>query len=497
MVYVRCKTRAEIGNVIRLFNLPEPLLSELRRAFTFVNPALELAKKYSPWGSEHIDPEFRMWHTMLRENGEEYDEIPRGFSANKLSTTALAQWLRLPKQDYRTSYSVKFPKRLLTPNPDQLKIEKAFKKAEANKARPAGTYLIVAPTSAGKTISQACLAGITGQRTLVLAQTNLIKRAWTEDLYKLYGMNENDLGIIQQNKYRLGRHITIASIKTLERRKHLWHEIFSKVGCLIIDECQLIGAERLAEIVEACPAKYVIGMTATPTRRDGKSFIVYSSLGNPLITIENKQEETATSLPLADAEVVNTEFKFENEKGEQIDGEELDFNKLTDAMINDRARNELCVKRIAQDWKAGHSVLVTTPRVDHIATLVKMLHKAGVEDANGLTGEQNASKTYANKLLDLLMSRTCRCLVATTQLIKLGANINPLGRLHAVIPPMNESDLEQLIGRIRRKSPKKKDAKMVWYLDQHVPYLFRKYKRVFFPVMRKLKVKRYENIFVC
>lgn len=484
--------RGTLCEALRIYDCPELLRDHLAASLTYANPAYEQAQRFSPWENSRIPRT-----VCLLTEYPDYVEIPRGIDWQlQLSDAAKKLWHKIRWEDHRSEFNVKFPPRRLQLNNDQRALQSAFLKSERNKERPFGNYLMVVPTSGGKTIAQALLAETTGQRTLVLCKTNLIKTAWQEDLFKLYGFNLADLGSIQQKTFRVGEHFTLASIATLSRRKALWQELFSSIGCLVIDECQLVGADTIREIVAACPAKYIIGMTATDTRRDGKTYLVRNLLGKAVKRIHNKQEETESSLPLADARIVPTNYRYLDDKGQPVDRLMLDFTAMVTQMTQDAARNRLIAAEAVKDWRAGHCVLVATPRVDHAEALLKEARLLGVREANLLTGETNADRTYTDKLLASIFAGHCRFLVASLQAVKLGANINPLDRLHLAIPPSNKSDLEQIIGRIRRKHKNKKDAQLTWYYDVLVPYWVSKHKSVFYPVMRKLRVPRYVDLFV-
>ena len=83
------------------------------------------------------------------------------------------------------------------------------------------------------------------------------------------------------------------------------------------------------------------------------------------------------------------------------------------------------------------------------------------------------------------------------QAIMLGTNMNPLDRLHIAMPLGQRNNVEQLIGRIRRKTDdgSKSDCGLIYYLDREVTYLFNVYKRAVVPTLRKLRVPGYENVF--
>lgn len=482
--------KGTIGSALRIYDCPDILRDELLSLLRFENPVYLSTLKHSPWASTAV-PQY----DELATDYPGYVEIPRGFKPDHLSTRARLVWNRIKWEDYRVTFNVKFPQQHLTLNAEQQMIIRKFAATINGSERPYGTFLFIAPTSAGKTMAQAAAAAETNQRTLVLCKTNLIKKAWQEDLYKLYGLNSKDLGDIQRENFRVGEYFTLASIATLSRRKHLWQELFSQIGCLIIDEVQIIGAATVREIVASCPAKFILGMTATDNRRDGKNYVIRSLLGERVLKIFNKQRETDSSLPLSDARIVRTNFRYVDKLGNPIPPDLMDFAELTSNMARDRDRNEIVCNEVKADWDAGHCPLVVTPRVEHAHTLVKILRDKGVI-VNVLTGETNTDKLYTEKLVEAVLNGHCRCLVATTQAIKLGANLNPLDRLHLAIPPSNKEDAEQLVGRIRRKAQNKKDAKLVWYHDLQCLYWHSKFKKIFYPLMRTLRVPRFMDMFV-
>jgi hypothetical protein len=125
-----------------------------------------------------------------------------------------------------------------------------------------------------------------------------------------------------------------------------------------------------------------------------------------------------------------------------------------------------------------------------------MLREARVDDVNLLTGETNTNRVYTEKLVEQVCDRKVRCVVATAQAVMLGANLNPMDRLHLAMPLRKKRNLEQLIGRIRRKAQDKDDCQLTYYVDRNVRYLFNTFKDKAIPVFRKLRVERFLNRFV-
>jgi superfamily II DNA or RNA helicase len=185
-----------------------------------------------------------------------------------------------------------------------------------------------------------------------------------------------------------------------------------------------------------------------------------------------------------------TKFNYMIQRGN------LDYNDLLENLHTDQDRNQVIVNEVKRDWLAGRCCLVTTTRRAHVELLVEMLEDAGIDDVNRITGDTNANKDYSDQLLKLLFSGKTRCIVATVQAVKRGANLNPIDRLHLTTPLKKKDDLEQLIGRIRRKHSSKSDCELVYYIDHLCGYLRNIFNKEARSVFRKLKVPRYLNEFV-
>lgn len=216
-----------------------------------------------------------------------------------------------------------------------------------------------------------------------------------------------------------------------------------------------------------------------------------NEFGKEIVNIENTGEETSSSLPIAEATLINTAFSLPPE----MSGQNLEQHAVIQKLAQDEARNNLIVDHVIKDYDAGHSVLVASSSLEHLDILLRLLKKRG-RSFSLLTGETNTNTFYTQNLIEGVFKRTVRGVLASTQAVKLGANLNPLDRLHIVIPPSNCTDVEQLAGRIRRKHEGKKDAVIRYYLDVRCSYLYSRFKRAFVPTMRKLHVPRYADMWI-
>lgn len=477
------KLRVELGSGVRVYTTNQAVREEMRKVLTHANPSHTYAEKFSPYGYTSVDPEIRLY-----EETDEYFKFPRGVEFGSFPPAIREQLKKAAVKDMRVYVPAQFPDPVLPPSPEQVDLIDAVRTTMTT-TRPRGNFMLVASTATGKTFAQAMVARLLGQRTLVLCRTNLIRKAWQDDLAKFFGLGRDDIGIIQQQKYTIGEQFTLSSIATLHRRQHLWNDIFSKFGTVILDELHVLPCNQVYNFVFNCPTAYVLGATATEKRNDGKQFMMYAVFGKPVKRIKAVQAETVSSMPITNVREIKTNFAYRYAQ------QDLDYQDLLNHMIGDDARNELIVREVLWDWKRGKSVVVTTNRLSHAHLLQEMLIEAGVEDANLLTGSTNQGRTGA-VLLEMVNKKDIRCIVATDALISTGANMPPLERLHITVPIVDDLKLTQLLGRLRRKYPGKKSARIRYYKDVRVPYLVGVYKRTAVPVFRSLEIKPYTNLFI-
>lgn len=472
-----------------LRGLPAHLIDECQDKLRTVNPAWIAASRFSPYG--YVSPSLPKFKLFCRlEQGGLL--IPRGFPLNLMSQEFTDWFNSAETVDRRKgrllakSLALKFRPGFKL-NPEQQTLWDSCLNGLRTGARPAGNCLALASTSVGKTIFQATLAYSLGFRVLVLCPTELILRTWFEDLNKAFGFSRDLIGLIKQKTVRIGSVFTLASLRTLTRRQHLWEEWSKEFGTLVVDEVQGVSAPQLSQYVASFPGRYVIGATATDTKNGAIIPELRYYFGKPLSVIDTGASETSTSLPIDKVKVVETHLTYQGQEGN------LNWYDLCQHMFSDEARNALIVENVYQDWKRGRSILLVTKFHDHVELLVDMLVERGIPDVNRLTGRTNSDSRYTDKLLEFTNQRRSRCMVATIQAASTGANIRALDCLHIGIPPIYTDTLEQLLGRIRRKhDASKKNAEVVWYLDTLVPYLCN---HVFHTkarsVFRKLKVKGY------
>lgn len=462
---------------------PSPeVLRQIQTACTVRNPQYDQILRFSPTGGRYTQvPE----NFYIFQNLVDGIRFPRGLDVSK----HVNQYL--PIKASALQKMVKPPKLLVKPTESQ----KSFLEAldDPGYRKETGTYLFVAPPGTGKTIGAVMAALRFGLKTLILVDRELILTTWLRDLEKALGIR--NVGVIQANKWSIGPQFTIAMTQTLRRRESRWKDLWEQIGTLVVDECDLVPAPIFFDVVSKCPAKYRIGITATEKRKDKLHNVMYLLFGKPIMRAT--EQVTETTVPVSEIFETRTQFRPPRTLHEVLSGGPEESHQLLSAISQDLPRNQLICDRVSARLREGRTVLVSVVRRDHAKILhdlyLKMNPAAQKLNPVILLG-QSDNEPGEQKILD----GSCRLVFATTQLLKRGVNFPRIDSLVVAGPLASDTNLIQLVGRIRRicpENPKKIDAVIDDFIDNDSTMLFRWFRVHRVPVYRSLGVKKYQTVF--
>ena len=138
--------------------------------------------------------------------------------------------------------------------------------------------VLCAPTAFGKTVIAAAMIARRGVNTLVLVHRTELLKQWQERLQSFLGVGKGVVGTIGGGKAKLTGKIDIAVMQSLSRQGEV-NSLVEDYGQVIVDECHHVGAVSFEAILKRAKAKYVLGLTATPIRRDGQQPIIFMQCG--------------------------------------------------------------------------------------------------------------------------------------------------------------------------------------------------------------------------
>ena len=138
--------------------------------------------------------------------------------------------------------------------------------------------VLCAPTAFGKTVTAAAMIARRGVNTLVLVHRTELLKQWQERLQAFLGVGKGVVGTIGGGKAKATGKIDIAVMQSLSRQGEV-NPLVESYGHVIVDECHHVGAVSFDAILKRTKAKYVLGLTATPIRRDGQQPIIFMQCG--------------------------------------------------------------------------------------------------------------------------------------------------------------------------------------------------------------------------
>lgn len=324
---------------------------------------------------------------------------------------------------------------------------------------------LVATTGFGKTVVATALIAKRNVNTLIIVHRKQLMDQWVEKLVAFLNVSPEDIGRIGGGKNRITGKIDVTTIQSLTHGGQL-KSFITQYGQVIVDECHSIAAFTFERVLKQIRTKYVLGLTATPKRRDGLDPIVTMQCGPIRYTIDAKSQ--ALVRPFVHVLMKRaTIFKTTATKKHVI----------FDEMTVDVARNELIFNDVLNALEEGRSPIILTERVAHVKLLAEML-QGFAKNIIVLTGEMtNKEREKAFQRIEEISPQEERLLIATGKYIGEGFDDQRLDTLFLTMPIAWKGTLQQYVGRLHREYDNKSEVRVYDYVDVKVPSLCKKYEK--------------------
>ncbi|MGL4996618.1 MAG: DEAD/DEAH box helicase family protein, partial [Deefgea sp.] len=325
--------------------------------------------------------------------------------------------------------------------------------------------VLSAPTAFGKTVTAAAMIAQRGVNTLVLVHRTELLKQWQERLQSFLGVSKGVVGTIGGGKAKPTGKIDIAVMQSLSRQGEI-NPLVENYGHIIVDECHHIGASSFEAILKRVKAKYVLGLTATPIRRDGQQPIIFMQCGS--IRHTATQSENAPHDLSVQPIICDQPIDLASDAGIQ---------DVFRHLANDSKRTSAIVAEVKFAFQQGRKILVLTERTEHLDGILVALTETGLTPwvLHGRMSKKQRATVIAE--LDALPNDTPQILLATGKLVGEGFDHPPLDTLLLAMPVSWRGTLQQYAGRLHREHATKADVKIIDLVDTGHPALMRMWEK--------------------
>ena len=428
---------------ISLNELHGRIVAKLRKTASFANPEFYKLQRMRMQTYPH---QRFIFSGELREN-----EIilPRGVldEAVKILTLAGANVVIRDERIGKKKVKVKF-------NGELSDIQaKAIKTLKAH-----DTGILMAPPGAGKTVMACAMIAERKVSTLILVHRGQLLDQWKERISQFLEIPLKEIGTLSGSKKKLSGKIDIGMLQTLTKLEDLT-EIAENYSQIIIDECHHIPATSFEAILKQLPSRYILGLTATPYRKDGLQKILFQQCG----PIRHEIKEVPTLQLQKVATFYETNFRFPNELGQNPP-----YHLLIQHLLSDHKRNENIARLTNESITKNRIPLLVSDRKDHLDTLAGLISTLQPNlKIFRLDGDLTSKKRKdtLNEIQVLIQSKQVILIMATGSLIGEGFDLPELDTLILASPLSFEGRIIQYAGRIHRSSEGKSLVQIIDFID--------------------------------
>ncbi len=433
-----------ITHQLVLSDVPPPLAKTLEANLAFTNPKWKENERMGRW-NKHTPKTLQF-----------YDRTPEG---DWVAPRGYLREIILLCREYKIDYHLDDRRRRLEPRSIRFTGRlKPFQQLAVDWMLTKDFGTLCAPTGSGKTVMALYMIAKRRQPALIVVHTKDLAAQWIDRIHQFLDVTEEDVGMIGDGKFAIGHQVTVALVQSLYKRAD---QVARQVGFLIVDECHRCPSRTFTEAVTQFDAAFMLGLSATPRRRDDLTKLIFWHLGVIHYTINQGGLIESGDVLAVEPVFRKTDFK-------PFCDPAADYSRMLTELTSDDARNRLIAADVAQEV-ADHPdgvCLVLSDRKHHCHTLQALLKLKFQVAADVLTGD--LSMDQRREVLDRINTGQTHVLVATGQLIGEGFDCKALSTLFLTTPVRFEGRVRQYLGRILRPAEGKTKARVFDYVDIHV-----------------------------
>lgn len=436
---------------IDIINIPTPLQSRIIRLAAFQNPDFYKAQamRLSTYGKPRV--------ISCAEYYSQHIALPRGCQDELIS---LLDDLKIKPviQDERfvgeCIAGIEFQGQLT--DEQNLAVKKLLE-------HDIGT--LSATTAFGKTVVALNILAKRQVNTLIIVHRRQLLDQWLERIELFLNVTKKQVGKIGGGKNKPTGVIDVAIIQSLTKNQSV-ADLVANYGQVIFDECHHLSAVSFEMVAKACKAKYVLGLSATLTRKDGHHPIVFMQCGVVRHQVSAKKQALARPFEHYVTQRYTAFMMPENNSPVT-----LSIHDVYQALVVDVERNQFIIEDIKQALAQGRSPLILTERREHVLLLAEQISRFAKNVVVMQGGMGMRQRKQVQDTLQNIPDTEERVIIATGRYLGEGFDDARLDTLFLVMPVSWKGTLAQYVGRLHRLYHLKTEVRIYDYVDSKVPML--------------------------
>lgn len=386
--------------------------------------------------------------------------LPRG-CADDISTLLLENKIRYVVSDKRTRGTPQYFIFHGVLRPEQQKAANALLQYDLG--------VLSASTAFGKTVVAIYLLAKRATSTLILVHRVQLLNQWKARLENFLGIPASTIGVIGAGKRKATGIVDVASIQSLVKHGVV-DDIVAGYGMVIVDECHHLSAFSFESVLRQCKCQYVLGLSATITRKDGHHPIIFMQCGPVRYRVSDRRQ--AMERPFDHRVIVrNTELALPQEGQEKAT-----IHAVYDLIIHDEKRNNMLVADVRDALAQGRNPVVITERKEHLLWLENAF--ADIKNLFVMRGGMRRKELNdVQKAFASVPDGETRLLLATGKFLGEGFDDPRLDTLFLSMPISWRGTLSQYTGRLHRLYDRKTEVIIYDYADMEIPMTKRMFER--------------------
>ena len=301
-------------------------------------------------------------------------------------------------------------------------------------AEDIGGGIISLKCGGGKTVLALHIISMLKKKTIVVVHKDFLMTQWRDRIKQF--LPDAKIGKIQQNTIDVdGKDIILSMVQSLSMKEYS-EDTFSSFGLAIFDECHHLGAEVFSKSMQKVSSKYMLGLSATPNRKDGLRKVFEWYIG-PIVYMTKEKNEDYVEVQLISYDCQDIKYCKEEKtfKGDAC------MPRMINNICEHFPRTKMILNLVDKYYKDDRKLLILSDRREHLNIMEKYIH---VNIAPNNVGQYvGGMKPDA-----LRISQEKDIILGTFSMASEGMDIP---KLNAIILASPKSDVEQSVGRIFRE----------------------------------------------